>query len=416
MKILIKNAQILDVENERTYKSDLLIENDKIVKIENNINEDVDKVIDATNKLIMPGFINTHCHLAMSMFRGYGENKKLMDWLNNYIFPKEAKLDEELVYYFTLLSCIEAIRSGTTYTLDMYYYNKSIIKAFNDIGIRGGVGVGNIIDDNENIPKYIKDNNLDDMIDVYCDPHAPYTVDEEKYRAYVKYAKENNIGLQTHLSETTDEVDIIRQRYNKTSTEYLRDLGVFDVPVVLAHGVHLTDNDIKILKNIKGGIIHNPISNAKLASGICDVRKLLDNGILVGLGTDGASSTTTIDMFEEMKTCAYMQKIKYMDSSIINSYEILKMATINNAKIINRTELGSIEENKKADLIIVDLDKIYFKPNLDIASLLVYGANGDCVDTVIINGKTIMENKKILTINEKEIIDKCNSLLGRIYD
>ncbi len=417
MKILIKNATILDIENECTYNSDLLMENDKIVKIEENIQDNVDKIIDAKGKLLMPGFINTHCHLAMSLFRCYGENKKLMDWLNNYIFPQEERLTEELVYYFTVLSCIEAIKSGTTYVLDMYYYPKGILNAFKDTGIRGGLGYGEIIRvDNPDLFDYIKQTNMEDMVDIYCDPHAPYTVDENTYRKQVEYAKKYNLSIETHLAETTDEINIIKERYGKTPVEYLNDLGVLDERVVLAHGIYLNDSDIEILKKIKGGIVHNPISNAKLASGICDVRKLLDRGILVGLGTDGASSTTTIDMFEEMKTCAYLQKLKYMDPSIITSYEILKMATINNAKIIGKEDIGSIKVGNKADIILVDLDKIYFKPNLDIASLLVYAANGDSVNTTIINGKIVMENRKILTINEDKLIDKCDELVNKFYN
>lgn len=418
MKILIKNATILDVEKENTYNSDLLIEENKITKIEENIKDTVDEIIDATGKLVMPGLINAHCHLAMSLFRGYGENKALMDWLNNYIFPKEENLTDELVYYFTLLSCIEAIKSGTTYVLDMYFYPNSVLDAYRNIGIRGGIGSGRLFEnsDDKNIIDYVKENNMEDMVDIYCDPHAPYTVEKEIYANHVKSAKEYNIGIQTHLAETIDEINIMEQRYGKTPVEYLADAGVFEVPIVLAHGIYLNDNDIEILKNAKCGIIHNPVSNAKLASGICDVRKLIDSGILVGLGTDGASSTTTLDMFEEMRLCAYLQKLKYMDPSIVDSFEILKMATLNNAKILGKDkDIGSIQIGKKADLIILDLDKIYFKPNLDIASLLIYAANGDCVDTSIINGKIVMKDREILTINEKEIIEKCDKLVKEFY-
>lgn len=354
----------------------------------------------------------------MSLFRGYGENKGLMDWLNNYIFPQEERLTEELVYYFTTLSCIEAIKSGTTYVLDMYYYPKGILNAYKDTGIRGGLGYGDIIKiDTPDLLEYIKKSNMEDMVDIYCDPHAPYTVDENTYKQHIECAQKYDLKIETHLAETIDEINIIKEKYGKTPVEYLNDIGVLDVPVILAHGIYLNDSDIEILKKIKGGIVHNPISNAKLASGICDVRKLIDNGILVGLGTDGASSTTTLDMFEEMKTCAYLQKLKYMDPSIINSYEILKMATINNAKIIGKEEyIGSIKEGKKADIILLDLDKIYFKPNLDIASLLVYAANGDCVNTTIINGKVIMQDRKILTIDEDKLINKCDELVNEFYN
>lgn len=416
MKILIKNITIVDMEGNEPYISDLLVDNDTISKIDDNIQDGVDKIIDGTNKLIMPGLINTHSHLGMSLFRTYGENKKLMDWLNNYIFPKEELLTPELVYDFTMLSCIEAIKSGTTCLDDMYFYEQEVVKVFERLGLRGIIGVNLPIDEDNNIITKVKEKGLEDLIYLYGGPHAPYTTTEESYIKYVDIAKKYNIGIQTHLSETQDEVNIIKERYNKTSTKYLYDLGVLDVPVILPHGIYLSDEDIQILKNVNGGIVHNPISNAKLASGICDVRKLLDSGITVGLGTDGASSTTTLDMFEEMKTCAYMQKLKYMDSSIISSYEILQMATINNAKIINKqNEIGSIKIGKKADLIILDLNKPHLIPINDIYSTLVYGANGSDVVTTIINGKILMENRKLIDIDENEVINNCNEIAKDFY-
>ncbi len=416
MKILIKNITIVDMEGNEPYISDLLVDNDTISKIDDNIQDGVDKIIDGTNKLIMPGLINTHSHLGMSLFRTYGENKKLMDWLNNYIFPKEELLTPELVYDFTMLSCIEAIKSGTTCLDDMYFYEQEVVKVFERLGLRGIIGVNLPIDEDNNIITKVKEKGLEDLIYLYGGPHAPYTTTEESYIKYVDIAKKYNIGIQTHLSETQDEVNIIKERYNKTSTKHLYDLGVLDVPVILPHGIYLSDEDIEILKNVNGGIVHNPISNAKLASGICDVRKLLDSGITVGLGTDGASSTTTLDMFEEMKTCAYMQKLKYMDSSIISSYEILQMATINNAKIINKqNEIGSIKIGKKADLIILDLNKPHLIPINDIYSTLVYGANGSDVVTTIINGKILMENRKLIDIDENEVINNCNEIAKDFY-
>ena len=195
-----------------------------------------------------------------------------------------------------------------------------------------------------------------------------------------------------------------KEKYGKTSTEYMRDLGVFGVPVILAHGIYLNDSDIEILKNIKGGISHNPISNCKLASGICDVVRLRNNGIKIGIGTDGTGSTSTLDMFEEMKVTAYLQKIKNMKPEIIKAYTILKMATIEGAEVLGlQNEIGTIEVGKKADIIIIDTDTLKFIPENDIATTLVYSLNGNDVLTTIIDGRVLMENRKFL-YSDEEII------------
>ncbi len=419
MKILIKNAWIIDMENKEPYISDMLIENDKISKIEKNINDLVDKVIDGTNKVLMPGLINTHGHLGMSIFRTYGENVELMEWLNLYIFPKEANLTPELIHDFSLLSCIEAIKTGTTNVVNTYFMQNEVADAYKEIGIRGIIGSTDAFKNNDNVDlfEYVKNMDNDNLITLYCDPHSPYACDTEYLKENIQNAKKHNTGIQIHVAETQDEINIIKEKYNMTPVEYLDSIGMFEVPVILAHGIYVNDSDIEILKKIKGGIAHNPISNAKLASGICDVIKLRDNGINVGLGTDGASPTTTLDMFEQMKVCGYLQKLKYMSSTVIDSYDILQMATIDGAKVLCQEEqIGTIKVGKKADVILIDIDKSYLTPCLDIYSLLVYGVNGRDVETVIVNGKVIMENRKILTLNEEEVKYKCRKSVQRFMN
>lgn len=419
MKILIKNPLVVDMENKETYIKDVLIENDKIAKIEDNIQDKVDKIIDGSNKVLMPGLVNTHGHLGMSIFRTYGENKELMEWLNEYILPKEKELTPELIHDFSLLSCIEAIMSGTTTVVNTYFSQNVVADAYKEVGIRGIIGSTDAYKNNEdvNLFDYVKKIDKNNMISVYCDPHSPYTCDTEYLKENIANAKKYNTGIQIHVAETMDEINIIKQRYNMTPVEYLNSIGMFDVPVILAHGIYINDKDIQILKNIKGGISHNPISNAKLASGICDVVGLRNSGINVGIGTDGSCPTTTLDMFEEMKVCGYLQKLKYMKSSIIDSYDILQMATIDGAKVLCKNEeIGSIKVGKKADVILIDIDKINLVPVLDIYSLLVYGVNGYDVNTVIINGNVVMENREILTVNAEEIKEKCTLLAQKFYD
>lgn len=422
MKTLITNAYILDMVGDKANirKSDILISNNIIQKIDKEIDEEVDEKINAKNMIVMPGLVNTHTHLAMSIFRGYKDDRKLMDWLENAIFPVEDKLEPEDIYWNSYLSCLELIKSGTTTCNDMYFGMNKTIEAIEDTGLRALIA-WSITDDSirdkvERTREYAKKyNNKDGRIHVLVSPHAPYSCDPDTIRLCVDLAKELNTGIHIHLSETLDEEETIRKMYDKRGAEYLNDLNVFDVPVVLAHGIYISESDIEILKNIKGGISHNPISNCKLSSGICDVVNLRKNGINVGLGTDGIGSTTTLDMFEEMKTAAYLQKINTMEPTSINAYEILKMATIEGAKVLGLdSEIGTLEPGKKADMIFIKTDKIHLCPENDVCANIVYSANGADVDTVIIDGKLIMQNRKMINIDEKETMKQVKKIAKRL--
>lgn len=423
MKTLITNAQILDMVEDvpNIRKVDILIENNIISKIEKSIKDDnVDVRINAKNMIVMPGLVNTHTHLAMSIFRGYKDDRKLVDWLENAIFPVEDKLEPDDIYWNSCLSCIEMVKSGTTTCNDMYFGMNKTVEAIENVGLRAVVAWcltdDSIRDKIEQTKKYAnKYNKKDSKITVFTSPHAPYTCNPDTIKLCVDLAKELNTGLHIHLSETLEEEKIIEERYGKRGTEYLNDLGVFDVPVVLAHGIYISDSDMEILKNIKGGISHNPISNCKLSSGICNVTELRKNGISVGLGTDGIGSTTTLDMFEEMKTAAYLQKVNTMEPTSINAYQILKMATIEGAKVLGlENEIGTLEVGKKADIIFVKTDKIHMCPENDIPSNIVYSANGADIDTVIVDGKIIMQNRKMTQIDEKEVIKRVKKVAKRL--
>ena len=422
MKTLITNAQILDMvkDTPNIRKVDILINENIIEKIENQIDEPVDIKINAKNMIVMPGLVNTHTHLAMSIFRGYKDDRKLVDWLENAIFPVEDKLEPDDLYWNSCLSCIEMIKSGTTTCNDMYFGMNKAIEAIENTGLRANVAWcltdDSIKDKIEQTRNYAKKyNKKDSRITIFSSPHAPYSCNPDTIKMCVELAKELNTGLHIHLSETLEEEKIIEETYNKSGTEYLNDLGVFDIPVVLAHGIYISDSDIEILKNIKGGISHNPISNCKLSSGICNVTKLRQNGIKVGLGTDGIGSATTLDMFEEMKTAAYLQKVNTMEPTSINAYEILKMATIEGAKVLGKEdEIGTLEVGKKADIIFIKTDKIHLTPENDVSANIVYSANGADVDTVIIDGKLVMQNRKIVTLDEKEVIKQVKKVAKRV--
>ena len=425
MKTLIKNAYILDMVGEKPniQKNDILIEDNIIKDIEKDIGTEVDEKINAKNMLIMPGLVNTHTHLAMSIFRGYKDDRKLMDWLENAIFPVEDKLQPDDIYWNSYLSCLEMIKSGTTTCNDMYFGMNKVIEAIEATGLRAVVAWcltdDSIRDKIERTREYAKiyNNRENSKITVFTSPHAPYSCNPDTIKLCVDLAKELHTGLHIHLAETQNEVATIRDRYGKTATEYLSDLDVFDVPVVLAHGIYISESDIEILKqhNIRGGISHNPISNCKLSSGICDVVNLRKNGINVGLGTDGIGSTTTLDMFEEMKTAAYLQKINTMEPTSINAYDILKMSTIEGAKVLGLdNQIGTIEVGKKADLIFIKTDKIHLCPENDICTNIVYSANGADVDSVMIDGKMIMQNRKMRNINEREAMKQVKRIARRL--
>jgi 5-methylthioadenosine/S-adenosylhomocysteine deaminase len=351
MKILLKNANLLDMVGSTASlkKTDILIENQYIKEISKHIETAADKVIDCEFNIVMPGLINTHTHLAMSVFRGYQDDRSLMDWLQNAIWPIEDKFESQDFYWNTYMSCLELIKTGTTTFNDMYFGMADCVKAIEDTGIRGIVSW--CITDNSirNKPDETREyakryNNEASRIRVYASAHAPYTCKPDTVKLVVDLAKELNTGIHVHLSETKTEEAEIFESYGKTATEYLRDLGVFEVPVIMAHGIYFKDSDIEILKSVKGGVSHNPISNCKLASGICDVVKLRKNGIKVGLGTDGTGSTTTLDLFEEMRCAAYLQKVSKLDPEAIKAYDILKMATIEGAEVLGLDkEIGTIE-------------------------------------------------------------------------
>ena len=425
MKTLIENAYILDMVGDKPNieHKDILIDENIIERIEDKIDlsNDIDvNRINAKNMLLMPGLVNTHTHLAMSLFRGYKADKRLMDWLENAIYPVEEKLEPDDIYWNSYLSCLEMVKSGTTTCNDMYFGMNKTIEAISSIGMRANVAWcikdDSIKDKVHKTREYAKKYNKEgSLIKIFVSADSLNACGPETIELCVNLAKELNTGLHIHLSETSAEEKQINSEYNKSSVEYLNDLHAFDVPIVLAHGIYLSDSDIGLLKNIRGGVAHNPISNCKLSSGICDVLKLKKNGVNVGLGTDGIGRTTTMDMFEHMKTAAYLQKIKTKNPKSVSAYDILKMATIDGAKVLGlENEIGSIEIGKKADIIFIKTDKLHLVPDNNTCENIVYSANGADVDSVMIDGKMVMQNRRMINISEKEVIKHVKKIAKRL--
>jgi 5-methylthioadenosine/S-adenosylhomocysteine deaminase len=425
--ILIKNGLLLSMTTEKPIieNVDILIVDDIISKIESQISEEFyDKVIDASDKIVMPGFINCHNHAAMALVRGYCDDLRLMEWLKQKIWPVEDRLTGDDIYWGTTLAAAEMIKSGTTTFADMYFFMDEVATAVQDIGMRASLCQGLLFHDG-NVERRVRATQdlfskwrgkAEGRITTMVGPHAPYTCPPDKLRFVMELARELNSPIHIHLAETKEEVDQMFEEYGKSPTKYLADFGLFDEHhVLLAHAVHLSREDIYLLKGMRGGISHNPVSNLKLGCGVMPLPELREMGITIGMGTDGAGSATTLDMFEEMKASAWIQKNRSYDPTTITAYQILQMATIEGAKVLGLDEsIGSIAVGKKADINIIDLEKPHLYPRNDICALLAYSANGADVETTIINGRVVMENRFLLTVNEKEVLRKANKSAKRI--
>lgn len=424
MRILIKDVNLLSMSEDtpNISKKDILIENNRIINIDTNINDISDKIVYGSGKVAMPGFVNTHTHIAMSLFRGYRDELKLMDWLYKAIFPVEERLTTEDVAQGAELSCVEMIKNGTTTFCDMYFYQEETIKTVEKMGLRALIA-WNMVDNIKNKDDVIeKIRNAcyaqrvkNSRVQIAISAHSLYTCGPEFVKELIDLSASLNCPFHIHLSETLDEINIVKSRYNTTPVELLLKLGIEKVHSILAHGIYINEDEIEILKGIDCGVSHNPVSNCKLASGICDVTKLRKSGINVGIGTDGQGSTTTLDMFEEMKVCGYLQKVKYSDPTIIKAYDILKMATIDGAKLLGLNhEIGTIEIGKKADIILIDINKPHLTPENDIVTNLVYSANSSDVDTVIVDGKLLMQNRILVEIDEAEILKNTRNMAKKV--
>ncbi|EHP89632.1 amidohydrolase [Methanotorris formicicus] len=419
---LIKNAIV------NGKKQDLLIENNIIKKI-GNIDDAIDKeetkVIDGNNKIVIPGLINTHTHIPMTLFRGVADDLPLMDWLNNYIWPMEAKLNADIVYAGTLLGCLEMIKSGTTTFNDMYFFLDGIVKAVDEMGMRAVLSYGMIdLFDGEKRKKELKnaEENIkmikklnNERIGVALGPHAPYTCSKELLMEVHEMAKKYNIPIHIHMNETLDEIKMVKEKTGMRPFEYLNSFGFFDgVSVIAAHCVHLSDEEIKIIKEKKINVSHNPISNLKLASGIAPIPKLVENGINVTLGTDGCGSNNNLNLFEEIKISSLIHKGATLNPTIINTKQSFEFATKNGAKALD-LKCGELKEGYLADIALIDLNKPFLIPKENIYSHLVYSFNGN-VDTVIIDGNVVMENGKMLNVNEEKIYEKAEKAYYKLIN
>lgn len=428
--ILIQGAAVITMEGDNCIYEDgeIAIAGDSIVfagprgSAPKGFN--ATRVIDGRGMVALPGFVNCHTHAAMTLLRSYADDMPLMKWLSEKIWPVEDRLQPEDVYWGTMLSCLEMIKSGTTTFADMYFEMEQVALAVEKSGMRailsrGMVGVGpnaqNAIDESINLVKEWN-GEAGGRINVMFGPHAPYTCPPEYLKRVIELATRHEVGIHIHVAETKDEVEHIREKYGNPPVKHLKTLGLFEVPVLAAHCVHLDDDDMEILAAKKVSVAHCPESNMKLASGISPVVDLLKAGAMVGLGTDGAASNNNLDMLEEMRSAALLQKVATGDPMALPSYEALQMATWKGAQALGLKDVGQLKAGMKADLILIDFRRPHLCPRHDLFAHLVYAAQSADVETVIINGEVVMEGRRVLTLDEEEIMARAQQCASRLLE
>ena len=424
MITLIKNATVItmdDTRDDQYEKLDIVIADDTIKELTNEYKGEYGKLIDATNKVVMPGLINCHTHLGMSVFRATNDSLTLEKWLQEKIWPIEDKLTDDDIYYTTMLSCIEMIKSGTTTSNDMYYNCNGSLKAIKECQVRSlfsrclmdsdGGGDKRI----EEFLKLYNENVSQDLITFSVAPHAIYTCSYEYLKRCANLAKELKLPIHIHFCENLDEVNNIKNKYHKSPLALLKELGYLENKLILAHATYISDLELEELKNRDVSFVHNPISNLNLGCGIADITKYRKY-VNITLGTDGQGSGNNLNLFKHMSYVDLLQKGIYKDPTIFSSYDVLKIATINGAKALGLGNLvGSITPGKKADIIIIDLDSTETYPSPDLITNIVHNVDASNIDTTIVNGKILMENHQIkLSINEDNIKKEVDRIINKI--
>jgi 5-methylthioadenosine/S-adenosylhomocysteine deaminase len=429
---VIRNAMVLTMDKEFNFymKGFVVIKDDRIVALgeekDFNANYHALQEIDGTGKLLMPGLINTHTHVPMTIFRGYADDMPLYEWLYDYIFPVESQfITKENVCIGSKLAIAEMLRGGITTFNDMYYFVDEIARLVDETGIRAVLSES-IIDfpvPNSPTPEYglknteylIKKWKDHPRITISVSAHSPYSCSASMIQNAKALADLHKVPFNIHVAETIKEYNDSVEEHGFTPVAYLDSLGVLGENVIIAHGVHLTDNDIDILARSGTSVAHNPECNMKLSSGVAPVPKMLKAGVKVGLGTDGVASNNDMDMFDEMNTAAILHKLHQHDPTVLDARTVLHMATLGGAKVLGmEKEIGSLEAGKKADVIILDMMQPHAHPLYNIYSLMVYSMKGSDVETVIVDGKIVMQNRKFMHLDEKGLYQRVEEIATQI--
>jgi cytosine/adenosine deaminase-related metal-dependent hydrolase len=427
--LMIRNAQVVTMNAEKAIHANgvIAIKGSRIVAVggADIANQyDAARTLDAGGDMVLPGMINTHTHVSMSVFRGLADD--VADRLRRYIFPLEKSLvDREVVYWGALHGSIEMVEAGVTTYADMYYFEDEVARAAKEVGVRAILGesvIGFPSPDSEEAYgglEYARDFiarfKNDPLVTPALAPHAPYTVDADHLRMVGQEAETLDVPVLIHLAETRDEIERIRKQADMTPVEYLDSLGLLNQRLLAAHCLFVTDSDIQLLEQRGVGVAHNMVANIKSAKGVAPGLKMFDRGVRIGLGTDGPMSGNTLDIIGQMGYVAKLHKLDNKDRTVMPPEKVVEMATIGGARALHmEDELGSLEPGKLADLIIIDKDSSNMIPLYDVYSALVYAASAKDVLTTIIHGRVVMENRKLKTVDPVSVKQKMNSIRDRI--
>ena len=412
-KLLLESGKYLNPSGE-AVSGDIGIENGKILFCGTRpAGWQADEVIDCRNSFTTPGFVNAHTHAAMTLFRSYADDMALLDWLQQKIWPAEAKLVAEDVYWGTQLAIAEMLASGTTAFADMYFFMDQVAKACQETGMRASLSRGLIEADGPQQDQRFEENEqlfvdyhgaADGRITVMLGPHAPYTCPPECMKKVVAMAQRLGAEIHVHLAETQWEVDQSMKKYGKSPVAVLNELGVFERGTLAAHCVWVSPEDIEILAAKKVRVVHNPASNMKLASGAAPVAAMLAAGVTVALGTDGATSNNNLDMLEEVRLASFLQKLNRMDPTVLPTRQVLALATQGGAAALGQADsLGKIAPGYKADLAIFDMSAPHWCPQHDLASILAYAANAADVSHTLVDGRVLYRKGEFTTLDIEKV-------------
>lgn len=419
--ILIRNCVIIPMDGREVVREGAVaIKNDKIIRVgkkSNSLRTKAERILDGRGKVAMPGLVNCHTHLAMTIFRGIVEDQPLETWLKESIWPLEAKLKPGDVYDGASLGCLEMIKSGTTTFADMYLHEDQVAKAVEKAGLRAVLAQGileagllrrgeKMLQDSVDFARKHK-GYANGRVTVQLAPHALYTCSLDLLAKVRQKASELNAGLHIHLAESEQAVNQTKRKHGLAEVELLEKIDFLGPDVLAAHCINLTEREMQLLAKHNVRVSYNPVANMKLAQGTAKIKELLDLGVTVGVGTDGPASNNNLDMFQSMKVAALLQKLYYRDPKVLPAQKVLEMATIDGAKTLGLEKtVGSLEVGKKADLILLDFKKPHLTPIHDFYANIVYSAYGNDVDTVIVDGRILMENKEVKTLEEEEVMLK----------
>lgn len=431
MNHIIRDTTVLTMndQNEVLEHVDVVIENGTITKIGSDISKTSEDahIIDGSGKLVMPGLINGHCHVPMTLLRNYADDMDLQTWLFDHIFPVEDRLNGDDVYWGSLLGIMEMLSTGTTCFADMYDHMDDIASAVELSGIRAQLSRGQT--SNNAGPDFSEDRAMKESVDFVkkwngaaegritaaMAPHAIYTCSPSYIQAIANNAEKLGVPIHVHLDETVREHEDCLRTHGKTPTAHLYDLGLFELKTIAAHCVFITEDDMSLLREKGVSVIHNPASNLKLASGIAPVPEALSAGLNVCIGTDGASSNNNLNMWEDMYLTSILHKGSTRNPRLITADEVLKMATVNGARALGMPHVGSIQEGNKADLIMVDLEKPHLKPLHNLCSALVYSAQGSDVSMTMVDGRILYQDGEFKTIDREKVYYHLEKVCKRLF-